>query len=166
MRTPLRLTLRMALAAVIVATSLTIAGGPASADSIQFFKVDKTGFCLDDSQQFGIRTFPCNGSNYQNWNVHVWGDNTRQLRNIATNRCIGASRNAAGNPQPIYGPCDSSVRMSWIIGRPFQGGGIKFIPQGYDTWHLCENAGNYEGGRSLAMWPSSASVIYRECTWR
>ncbi|WP_410644360.1 RICIN domain-containing protein [Amycolatopsis sp. lyj-346] len=52
--------------------------------------------CLDDSRDFGARTFQCNRRNYQNWNVHVWGDGTRQLRNIDTGRCLGAENYGSG----------------------------------------------------------------------
>jgi hypothetical protein len=26
-----------------------------------------TGLCLDDSNEYGLRTFPCNGTDYQAW---------------------------------------------------------------------------------------------------
>ncbi|MFD9246508.1 RICIN domain-containing protein [Streptomyces sp. NPDC059556] len=63
-------------------------GALRAADVVQTFANMATGSCLDDSQQFGLRGYGCNGGVYQKWNVHVWGDGTRQLRNLATNECL------------------------------------------------------------------------------
>ncbi|MFV0131577.1 RICIN domain-containing protein [Streptomyces sp. HMX112] len=56
--------------------------------SIQTFRNGATGRCLDDSHE-GTRTFPCNGLTYQQWNVQVDPrNNSRQLKNIATGKCL------------------------------------------------------------------------------
>ncbi|MFG2803768.1 RICIN domain-containing protein [Streptomyces pseudovenezuelae] len=38
----------------------------------------------------GARTthYPCNGGDWQKWRVHVFGDGTRRLQNVATGYCL------------------------------------------------------------------------------
>ncbi|MGH3942591.1 MAG: RICIN domain-containing protein [Pseudonocardiaceae bacterium] len=52
--------------------------------SVQTFRNENTGWCLDDSVEFGLRTYGCNYGPHQQWNVRAWADGTRQLRNVAT----------------------------------------------------------------------------------
>lgn len=47
-----------------------------------------TGNCLDDSLDYGLRSFKCNHLPYQWWTVRSLSDGSRQLRNQATGRCI------------------------------------------------------------------------------
>lgn len=47
-----------------------------------------TGNCLDDSLDYGLRSFKCNHLPYQWWTVHSLSDGSRQLRNQASGRCI------------------------------------------------------------------------------
>ncbi|WP_329274544.1 RICIN domain-containing protein [Streptomyces sp. NBC_00691] len=87
----------------------TGAGAQRAADVVQTFANMATGSCLDDSQQFGLRGYGCNGGVYQKWNVHVWGDGTRQLRNLATNECLfddGFTLDTRA--------CNSSREQSWF----------------------------------------------------
>ncbi|MCM2424588.1 RICIN domain-containing protein [Streptomyces sp. RKAG337] len=79
----------------------------AANDAVEHYGNMATGSCLDDSE-FGLRGYSCNGSNFQNWRVHVWNDATVQLRNVATGRCLyddGGTLTTRG--------CDSSPQQSW-----------------------------------------------------
>ncbi|MCB8900989.1 MULTISPECIES: RICIN domain-containing protein [unclassified Streptomyces] len=90
-------------------TTGATAGALRAADVVQTFANMATGSCLDDSQQYGLRGYACNGGVYQKWNVHVWGDGTRQLRNLATNECLfddGFTLDTRG--------CNSSREQSWF----------------------------------------------------
>jgi hypothetical protein len=77
---------------VLLATLLSPVNS-AQASAVQFFKNKQTTRCLDDSAQFGVRSFPCNGLNYQDWLV------TRQaqypsdvvMRNQNTQLCLDDS---------------------------------------------------------------------------
>jgi hypothetical protein len=85
-----------------------------AADPVEHFGNMATGGCLDDSLAYGFRGFDCNGLDFQNWSVHIWQeDGTRQLRNVATGRCIwGASTEGA---RPDTRACDSSQAQSWWV---------------------------------------------------
>lgn len=54
-----------------------------------------TGRCIDDSLQFGLRSFPCNGMTYQKWEMNikvVLGIAYRHPCNAETNRCMDDSQ--------------------------------------------------------------------------
>ncbi|WP_221358035.1 helix-turn-helix domain-containing protein [Streptomyces beigongshangae] len=51
-----------------------------------------TGNCLDDSLDYGLRSFKCNHLPYQWWTVRSLSDDSRQLRNQATGRCLADTR--------------------------------------------------------------------------
>jgi hypothetical protein len=84
------------------------------ADAIEHYGNMATGGCLDDSFAYNFRGFTCNRTNFQNWNVHIYqGDGTRQISNIATNRCIwGAGANGS---HPETRSCDTSKEQSWVV---------------------------------------------------
>ncbi|WP_051716396.1 RICIN domain-containing protein [Streptomyces bikiniensis] len=87
----------------------TDAGVPRAADAVQTFANMATGSCLDDSRQYGLRGYGCNGGVHQQWNVRAWNDGTRRLRNIATNECLydnGVTLDTR--------TCDSSREQSWF----------------------------------------------------
>ncbi|KQX46290.1 MULTISPECIES: RICIN domain-containing protein [unclassified Streptomyces] len=90
-------------------TTGAAAGVLGATDVVQTFGNMATGSCLDDSQQFGLRGYGCNGGVYQKWNVHVWGDGTRQLRNLATNECLYDDGYTLATRA-----CNSSREQSWF----------------------------------------------------
>ncbi|MFI0404555.1 RICIN domain-containing protein [Actinomadura sp. 3N508] len=67
-----------------------------------------SNMCLDDSNAYGLRAFPCNKMTYQSWWLHRWRDGTTQIKNQATLRCLD---------QSSYGmrtyPCNATVYQSW-----------------------------------------------------
>jgi hypothetical protein len=69
-----------------------------------------TSRCIDDSFEFGLRAFPCNGLNYQKW-YNSSGAVPFALKNAHTGRCI-----------------DDSVEFGL---RAFPCNGLK-----YQRWHL------------------------------
>ncbi|MFE6710790.1 RICIN domain-containing protein [Streptomyces sp. NPDC057695] len=95
--------------AEVVATAGPSAAVPGATDVVQTFANMATGSCLDDSQQYGLRGYGCNGGVYQKWNVHVWGDATRQLRNLATNECLFDDGYTLDTRA-----CNSSREQSWF----------------------------------------------------
>lgn len=117
--------------------------GPASparvADATQSFRNQATGRCMDDTDN-GFRTWSCNGSNPQLWDVKVWDDGTRQLRNVNTNRCVEDSDNGFRT----VGTCSSSPAQSWWV-KVWGDGTVRFQNQatlrciddsslGFRTW--------------------------------
>ncbi|WP_420168598.1 RICIN domain-containing protein [Streptomyces violaceoruber] len=50
-----------------------------------------TGRCIDDSGAFGLREHPCNGLNYQRWELWRNGNGTITFKNENTGRCIDDS---------------------------------------------------------------------------
>ncbi|MFF4948462.1 ricin-type beta-trefoil lectin domain protein [Streptomyces chattanoogensis] len=83
-------------------------------DVVNTFRNQSSGDCLD---VFGVRygptTVPCNGNVEQNWNVHVWADNTRELKSLSNGECLDDS-DAYG--LRIY-PCNASPWQSWYVHR-------------------------------------------------
>jgi len=155
--------LRLLVVAILAAASATfVAAAPASADTQQTFRNRYTGMCLDDSNEFSLRQFPCNNSSYQRFNVHVFGDGTRQLRNIVTQRCFGSRRN--GNAvELIVGACTATPSMSWILGRPPNG--IRLFSQVTGNHCLADAGGSYAGGRYVQAAPCIGGFYPTDTVW-
>ncbi|MCX4846451.1 RICIN domain-containing protein [Streptomyces sp. NBC_00893] len=124
-------------------TALAAGNGSASparaADATQSFRNQATGRCMDDTDD-GFRTWSCNGSNPQLWDVKVWDDGTRQLRNVNTGRCVEDSDNGFRT----VGTCGSTPEQSWWI-KVWDDGTVRFQNQatlrciddsslGFRTW--------------------------------
>jgi len=85
--------------------SLLVGSGPAAAaehgnrahqsdltaQAGEWYKNSYTLQCLDDSNEFGLRVYHCNGSNYQNWYPKRWPDGSIELRNVQTGMCVDDS---------------------------------------------------------------------------
>ncbi|MFC8342650.1 hypothetical protein [Streptomyces sp. NPDC057280] len=68
--------------------------------------------CMDDSFEYGFRTFPCNSGQYQQWDVHVFNDGTRRFQNKITGRCLYDGPAGFSTQH-----CDSSENVSWYVIR-------------------------------------------------
>ncbi len=144
-----RVVARVCAALLIAGASLVGATGTASAAEVfQTFRNVHSGLCLDDSREFSVRTFHCNGTNYQRWGVTVWNDGTRQLRNVATNRCLGARKYGAGGVL-TSGACGPSSVMSWYVRRAPNG--IWFESQEVHADCLVDDGGDYAGGNYVGL---------------
>ncbi|MEU5879764.1 RICIN domain-containing protein [Spirillospora sp. NPDC047279] len=70
-----------------------------------------TRACLDDSFEYGLRGFPCNGFDFQRWNTILRGDASWTVTNLATGRCLDHSDE--------YGlrsiVCNGNAHQEWII---------------------------------------------------
>ncbi len=85
---------------------------------IQTFMNAATGACLDDSRE-GLRALPCNGLDFQKWEVHNLGGHVRRLRNVATRACLDDS------PRGLRAhPCNGEIYQTWIIDR--NASGVRF----------------------------------------
>jgi ricin-type beta-trefoil lectin protein len=156
--------MRFAMALFLVGASLSLGTGMASADSVQTFRNRATNQCLDDSNEYGLRTFPCNGLNYQKWNVHRWNDGTLQIRNIHTGGCLGVYKHPNGTWAPEVGTCKANQRYSWYSRRV--SGGIRLWSEAIDTRCLWGDGQGISGGRvvkldsCLAGYEPSATVWF------
>ena len=70
----------------------------------------QTGKYLDHSE-YGMRAIAPNGGVYQKWWVTRWSDDTREIRNHATGKCVEVNTQS----QLIGVACDKSRRQSWYI---------------------------------------------------
>ncbi|MFI1364919.1 RICIN domain-containing protein [Streptomyces griseochromogenes] len=90
-------TAAMLLAGTTAAHAVTptpTAKGPAIANGQTYYyalKNQNTGRCVDDSWDYGLRAFTCNGLNYQNFNWYNQSDGTWVIQNQNTGRCIDDS---------------------------------------------------------------------------
>lgn len=121
------------------------AAAPVSPYDAQSFRNQATGRCIDDTDN-GFRTWSCNGSNAQKWNVISWNDGTRQLRSVNTARCMEDTANGFRTVQT----CNSSPEQSWWV-KVWNDGSIRFQNQatgrciddsslGFRTWACNDTA--------------------------
>ncbi|MFF4761080.1 ricin-type beta-trefoil lectin domain protein [Streptomyces sp. NPDC001292] len=79
------------------------------ADKTNELKSVLKGTCIDDSDAYGLRLFPCNATPFQSWYIKTWNDGTIELKNQATGRCLDDSE--------AYGlrtfPCNATKFQSW-----------------------------------------------------
>ncbi|MES5820913.1 RICIN domain-containing protein [Streptomyces sp. RG80] len=116
--------LRTVLATMLCAGALvTATGGSAEAGQqsqdggstvlvVNTFQSLGTLRCMDDSREYGFRTFPCNGGDWQKWDVHVFNDGTRRFQNKVTGECLYDGPAGFSTQR-----CDSSENVSWYISR-------------------------------------------------
>ncbi|MEU1183805.1 RICIN domain-containing protein [Streptomyces sp. NPDC005820] len=103
-------------------------GGPAAPSARttvlaprQTFQNDATKRCLDDHGGLGnLRTFPCNNTDFQKWEVFTVGD-ARVLKNVATARCLD-DHGGLGNLRTF--PCNNTDFQKWRP-APYEGGAIQ-----------------------------------------
>ena len=75
----------------------------------RLFKNQATGLWIDDSFEYGLRTFNYNASDFQKWNITDWNDQTHEMKNVATGRCIDDSVEFGLRAFP----CNSTKFQSW-----------------------------------------------------
>lgn len=95
---------------VILAGLLVHPQAAGAADPVWSYRNQATNRCMDDTNEGGFRTWPCNGTNPQRWTVHTWNDGTVRFQNNATGRCIYDSNTGFRTM-----PCDSSTNQSWWV---------------------------------------------------
>ncbi|WP_221358037.1 RICIN domain-containing protein [Streptomyces beigongshangae] len=88
----------------------------------QTFQNDATKRCLDDHGNVSnLRTFPCNNTDFQKWEVHNTGGDTRVLKNVATGRCLDDH----GDVSHLRTfSCNATDFQKWRIAR-YEGGAIQ-----------------------------------------
>lgn len=115
-----RLTVRPARTTVVilaaVALGLSTAGSATAADAAGL-KSQATGRCMDDSFAFSLRTFPCNGTNFQKFTFWPLSNGTFFLQNKATGRCIDDHDGKIGPAA-----CNGSRFQQWFLVTLSRGG--------------------------------------------
>ncbi|MFD4240455.1 ricin-type beta-trefoil lectin domain protein [Streptomyces sp. NPDC058525] len=86
-----------------------LAAEPPASDTARVFRNKATETCLDDSVE-GLRSWPCNGLHYQEWEFRSQGSGPGDLRNRATGACLDSSGTA-----PRARSCDSSTHQDWTV---------------------------------------------------
>ncbi|MDP9793056.1 hypothetical protein J2S43_001568 [Catenuloplanes nepalensis] len=103
------------VASFLLVTATLFSPTPAAASSArpatEWYANNYNGECIDDSIEFRLRTFPCNGLAFQQWIPHRWPDGSFELRNNATQRCIDDSTT---NGVRIFG-CNGLTYQRWYI---------------------------------------------------
>jgi len=111
---------------LVVSTAANTASAAPQADAIQTFRNKASGNCLDHNNIDGVRQYPCNGGDWQKWRVHVFGDGTRRLQNVATGMCL--TYNQLGGDLVDVTGCGTLQEESWYVLQQ-RGGGIAFQNQ-------------------------------------
>lgn len=115
-----------AVAAIVALAATVMAATPAEAASsaVETYQNRGSAHCLDDSV-YGVRTVVCNGMDFQQWRVTVWGDGTRRFQNVHTGNCLGDY----GAGKVLARRCDTSKEQSWFVDRSSLG--MRFRNQRY-----------------------------------
>jgi Ricin-type beta-trefoil lectin domain len=77
----------------------------------------RTGLCLDDSDQYGLRTYPCYQYSYDN-GYQKWIDlrtGASQLYNVATGKCLDDSDQYGLRTYPCYDYSYDNGYQKWIV---------------------------------------------------
>src|SRR5690606_2598435 len=109
-------------------------GSGTSDTAISIFRNRATKRCLEDSGA-GLRAHPCNGLNFQQWQVTV----DRTLRNVNTGRCLDD-----GDAGLRALPCDGLDSQKWNVTRRSDG----VVLANHQTKRCVEDSGH--GLRSYA----------------
>ncbi len=94
----------------VAAASPAQAAGPDSAGTYVLSNIN-TNRCVDDSSTYGLRSYPCNGSQYQHW-VADYANGVQTYRNVATNLCMDDS---SGYGLRAFG-CNGADYQEWGSG--------------------------------------------------
>ena len=99
----------------------------------------QTGKVLDHSE-YGMRAIDPNGGVYQKWWVHPWPDNTREIRNYQTGKCIEVNTQS----QLIGVDCNQSRRQSWyIIANDYSPNYFHFALKNQETGCVIDHSNTY-----------------------
>ncbi|MFD5617766.1 RICIN domain-containing protein [Streptomyces yangpuensis] len=82
---------------------------PPAPDTARVFRNKAAEACLDDSVE-GLRSWPCNGLHYQEWEFRPHRSGPGDLRNRATGACLDGSGTA-----PRARSCDGSTHQDWTV---------------------------------------------------
>ena len=93
----------VAVAAVVsMTTTFSIANASSHVGLVQTFKNVKTGRCIDDSTNLGLRASDCYGNSHQKWDVSG-ATGAKILKNMNTGRCLDDSTNLGLRASDCYG---------------------------------------------------------------
>ncbi len=99
----------------LASTGVFVSPKPASAACVWCsYQSIVTGRCIDDSFQFGLRSFPCNGQSYQKWTYGYSAGKLGGLINRHTGRCIDDSFQFGLRSFP----CNGQNYQFWVLGTP------------------------------------------------
>ncbi|WP_394840986.1 RICIN domain-containing protein [Pendulispora brunnea] len=85
-------------------------------DEVRRFINLATSQCMDSNSAGSAYTLGCNGGNYQIWNIHPWRDNTYEIKNIATGRCLATHGGPNYDNDAYTAPCNKDDQLqSWYM---------------------------------------------------
>jgi serine/threonine-protein kinase len=106
----------------VLGAAVFVAGGavPASAASalsvVSWQNVGTTN-CLDSNYNGDVYSLPCNGGNYQNWNVYL-ASGGLTIVDAQTGRCLDSNYNG-----DVYSlPCNGGNYQNWNLSPSTSGG--------------------------------------------
>lgn len=78
-----------------------------------------SGGCLDDSNDFGLRTYECNQNSvdggWQRWRVVNWSSGYGQLKNVNTGRCLDWSSDYGLRTYECNNPSFANGYQKWAL---------------------------------------------------
>ncbi|GLZ33632.1 hypothetical protein Lesp02_58200 [Lentzea sp. NBRC 105346] len=105
-----------ALALVAPTDKVAVPEGPVVQDATETYQNQETLRCI--TEHLGLHSDNCDPSDaYQYWNVHVWADNTRQIKGLVSGLCFDDS-GPTFVTRPCWAPSDPRSRyQSWYVTR-------------------------------------------------
>ncbi|WP_221568741.1 ricin-type beta-trefoil lectin domain protein [Alkalihalobacillus sp. TS-13] len=82
-------------------------------NTVELRSKSNSNYCLDDSNAYGTRMFPCNATPWQSWYVDRPGDGSIILRNQANNQCLTSYRPNMRKYYVSTESCDGSDSQKW-----------------------------------------------------
>jgi len=137
--------------AAVTATITLTSAPPAHAGGLYTLTDAATGRCLDSNDQGSVYTLPCNGGNYQNWNV-TYSDASGYwtIQDRQTSMCLTAVTGDPSRHWPVFTQtCDTSL-----------------YDEHWDNYGGADGSTFVEGfGNAAALDSNSAGQVYANFAW-
>ncbi|WP_419998955.1 protein kinase domain-containing protein [Streptomyces boninensis] len=87
-----------------------VGSGPIAGGSVRTFQNIATKACMDDSDKYGLRGYPCNGFDFQKWRIRDVTAATQHIENTSTRKCLYDDGVVLTTQR-----CSTAQPLSWVV---------------------------------------------------